>query len=130
LWAPVSSPTREVNVDDFQINGINIPKGAVVLTNNYLNARMESNFSDPLTFNPERFMTKDNSVTAYNYLPFSLGPRNCIGQNFAKIEMKIIVTKLVQNFDFRLKENQQLGPILYSTLRPRDGAQVYITPRK
>lgn len=72
LWAPVSSPTREVNVDDFQINGINIPKGAVVLTNNYLNARMESNFSDPLTFNPERFMTKDNRLFKFKLELFKM----------------------------------------------------------
>ena len=43
--------------------------------------------------------------------------------------MKMIVTKLIQNFDFRLKENQELGPVLYTTLRPIDGAQVFITPR-
>jgi len=43
--------------------------------------------------------------------------------------MKIIVTKLVQNFDFRLKENQQLGPFMYTTLRPIDGTQFYISPR-
>jgi hypothetical protein len=43
--------------------------------------------------------------------------------------MKIIVAKLVQNFDFRLKENQELRPVLYTTLRPIDGTQVYISPR-
>jgi len=43
--------------------------------------------------------------------------------------MKMIVTKLVQNFDFRLKENQELRPGVYTTLRPRDGTQVYSSPR-
>ena len=60
LWAPAASPIREVNVDDFKINGINIPKGAMVATTNYLNGRQESNYSNPLVFNPDRFMTKDS----------------------------------------------------------------------
>lgn len=66
LWAPAESPIREVDVDDFQINGLNIPKGSIVICNNYLNARIESNFSDPYSFNPERFMTKDNRFLSYS----------------------------------------------------------------
>jgi cholesterol 24(S)-hydroxylase len=65
LWSVASSPTREVDVDDFQINGLNIPKGSIVLSNTYLCARIESNFSDPYLFNPERFMTKDNRFLSY-----------------------------------------------------------------
>ncbi len=60
LWPLIGTLIREVDVDDFQINGLNIPKGSIVVTNNYLNARIESNFSDPYSFNPERFMKKDN----------------------------------------------------------------------
>jgi hypothetical protein len=43
--------------------------------------------------------------------------------------MKIILTKLIKNFDFRLKENQYLGPVEYTTYRPLEGVQCYITPR-
>jgi hypothetical protein len=43
--------------------------------------------------------------------------------------MKVILTKLVKNFDFRLKEDQDLGPVEYGTFRPIDGVICYITPR-
>ena len=68
LWGPAQGPTREVDVDDFEINGLNIPNGSIIASNNYLNARVESNFSDPYLFNPERFMTKDSRF--YSFLKF------------------------------------------------------------
>ena len=68
LWGPAEGPVREVDVDNFEINGLNIPKGTIIISNNYLNARVESNFSDPYLFNPERFMTKDSRF--YSFLKF------------------------------------------------------------
>ncbi len=66
----------------------------------------------------------------YTYFPFSLGPRNCIGQNFAQMEMKVILTKLIKNFDFELVPDQDLGTTLQFTLRPTDGTKCFITLRK
>lgn len=129
LWPPAQGTIRVVDSNDFKINGIHIPKNTFIHLNPYLCGKQAESFPDPLEFKPERFMTKNDSITAYNYFPFSLGPRNCIGQNFAKIEMKIILTKLIKNFDFRLKENQHLGPVEYTTYRPLEGAQCYITTR-
>ena len=60
LWPPALAPSREVNVKDFHVNGIIIPKGTLITTNQYLNARLEDNYKDPFLFIPERFMTKDN----------------------------------------------------------------------
>lgn len=70
------------------------------------------------------------SVKTYSYFPFSLGPRSCIGQNFAQIEMKILIAKLVKNFEFDLIPNQNLNPISFITLRPKDGARVIVKLRK
>ena len=68
LWGPAEGPAREVDVNDFEINGLNIPNGSIIASSNYLNARVESNFSDPYLFNPERFMTKDSRF--YSFLKF------------------------------------------------------------
>jgi hypothetical protein len=43
--------------------------------------------------------------------------------------MKIILTKLIKNFDFKLVDNQNLAEAEYLTFRPADGAKCYITPR-
>ena len=64
------------------------------------------NFEDPLVFKPERFLqtTSDEDKTKkrhpFAFIPFSAGARNCIGQKFAMMEMKIILTLLLINFDF------------------------------
>ncbi len=44
--------------------------------------------------------------------------------------MKIIIAKLAKNFDFELVKNQDLNPILYTTMRPKEGTKCFITERK
>lgn len=59
------------------------------------------NFKDPLVFNPERFLQKTNKTSRhpFAFIPFSAGARNCIGQKFAMMEMKIILSLLLFNFE-------------------------------
>ena len=61
------------------------------------------NFKDPLVFNPERFLQKTSSDESvrhpFAFTPFSAGARNCIGQKFAMMEMKIILSLLLFNFE-------------------------------
>ena len=61
----------------------------------YLCGRYEEYFSNPLEFKPERFSKDENNqnignIKTYSYFPFSLGPRNCIGQNFAQVCVYIL----------------------------------------
>ena len=44
--------------------------------------------------------------------------------------MKLLVAKLIKNFDFELVPGQNLNPVQYITLRPIDGTKCYVTPRK
>ncbi|GAB0098949.1 Cytochrome P450 [Sergentomyia squamirostris] len=54
-------------------------------------------FTDPDTFNPERFIN-GTDIPNYAYVPFSAGPRNCIGQKFAMIELKVTLSKILRHF--------------------------------
>ena len=83
--------------DHYCFNG-----SAVNLTADVIHSDPE-NYKDPTVFKPERFLLKTNSPDEtvrhpFAFIPFSAGPRNCIGQKFAMMEMKIILSLLLFNF--------------------------------
>lgn len=99
----------------------------------YAMGHNEKFYTDPETFNPERFlgersMEKQNSFT---YIPFSAGPRNCIGQKFALYEIKSIISKILRHFEVTLTKESEMYPILSSELilRPDNAIAFYFKRR-
>lgn len=89
--------------EDVQINDkLTIPKGTNVNILAFVIQRNPEFFENPEVFDPERF-NAENVLTKqiYSYLPFSAGPRNCIGQKFAMLEMKSSVSKVLRNFELQ-----------------------------
>lgn len=82
-------------------------------------------WDQPEKFMPERFAPeKRNAIDRYVYMPFGGGPRFCIGNNFAMLEMQIIIIILYRKFKFRLKEGFEVVQEPLVTLRPRYGVQM------
>ena len=94
-----------------------------------MSGRQENYFDEPLKFNPERFNRDLNTIKNYTYFPFSLGARNCIGQNFAQMVGKVFIAKIIKNFDIILDKNQDFGIVQEATLRPIDGTRCFLLPR-
>ncbi|XP_015591510.1 cytochrome P450 9e2-like [Cephus cinctus] len=91
-------------------------------------------FPDPYKFDPERFNDENkNKIVPCTYLPFGLGPRKCIGNRFALMETKIIMTHLIQNFVFERTE-KTLDPTKFTlksfSITPKEGFWLRLKPRK
>uniref|UniRef100_A0A3Q3M1N7 Cholesterol 24-hydroxylase n=1 Tax=Mastacembelus armatus TaxID=205130 RepID=A0A3Q3M1N7_9TELE len=119
MFSTAPGTSRELP-EDMVIAGIHIPGGCTCLFNSYVTGRLEKFFKDPLTFDPDRFHP-DAPKPYYCYYPFALGPRSCLGQNFAQMEAKVVMAKLLQRFDFTLVPGQSFDILDTGTLRPKSG---------
>ncbi|KAH8300254.1 hypothetical protein KR044_012209, partial [Drosophila immigrans] len=78
-------------------------------------------FEAPFEFRPERFETdKRSKANAFDYVPFSAGPRNCIGQKFALLELKVTLSKLLRKFKVlpALLAKQTIAQVFSPQYRP------------
>ncbi|XP_078096282.1 cytochrome P450 3A24-like [Mustelus asterias] len=100
LFPPASRIDR-VCKKDVQLNGVNIPKGTVVMVPAYVLHRDPAYWPEPEEFRPERF-SKENkqSRDPCLFLPFGMGPRNCIGMRFAQLVMKMALASFFQHLTF------------------------------
>lgn len=85
--------------------------------------------SDANEFKPERFANGIGKAATHPsaFMPFSLGPRTCIGQNFAMAEAKIILSIFLHLFSWRVADSYQHFPELAVTVRPKMGMPVELT---
>ncbi|XP_050435227.1 cytochrome P450 4C1-like isoform X2 [Adelges cooleyi] len=96
LYPSVPGIQRKLNQPLHLKNHI-IPAGSVVGIIIYLLHRDESMYPNPEAFNPDRFLPEHcNDRHPFGYIPFSAGPRNCIGQKFAMYQMKTVISTVVR----------------------------------
>lgn len=114
-------------------NNRTLPAGCNMIVPVYFMGHNSDLFPDAETFNPERSFKSsiNDSVNHFAYIPFSAGPRNCIGQRFAMMEMKSIVSKILRYYVLKLTESSQVYPTLTSELilRPKNEIKFYLEPR-
>ncbi|XP_013420993.1 cytochrome P450 2J6-like [Lingula anatina] len=85
--------------------GYTIPKDTIILGDLYRVLHDKNNFEDPYKFKPERWLDGDGKVIKSDkMIPFSIGPRICLGKGLAEMESFIFFTTLLQNFTFKVPE--------------------------
>ncbi|KAI4471063.1 cytochrome p450 family 4 [Holotrichia oblita] len=96
-----SVPSYERTLEeDITIDGITIPRGTEVAISAYAIHHDEDYFPKPDVYDPDRFLLENSDkIQPYSYIPFSKGPRDCIGKTIAMLVMKSIITKILRNFE-------------------------------
>ncbi|KAJ8905085.1 hypothetical protein NDN08_001596 [Rhodosorus marinus] len=107
-------------VEDLTLpSGHFIARGAELLVPLYVMHRNPDYWEDPLVFKPERFLTKKRP-SPFIYMPFSVGPRNCIGQGFAGFEGVATLAALVKRYKTKLAvEPNEVREFHAMVMRPR-----------
>ncbi|XP_070533063.1 cytochrome P450 4C1-like isoform X2 [Ptychodera flava] len=126
LFPPVPLVPKQSENDDM-IGQYYIPGGTFLLLQIGAMHRCADVWPDPLTFNPDRFMDSDSPPKAYSFLPFSLGRRNCIGNKFAVMNMRVMLTQILRNLKFSPVPDFKFTRTLRITMRPSPAMQLRIS---
>jgi cytochrome P450 len=117
LYPPVWLFDRRALGPD-ELAGTRVATGDLVIFCPYAMHRLPALWSDPEAFRPERFEAgREEQKNKFAYLPFSAGPRTCLGNTFAMIESQIIVGTLLSRFRIRLADATAPTPRPQVTLR-------------
>jgi cytochrome P450 len=133
LYSPVPVLARECCEDD-RLNGILIPKGTAMLISIWAMHTSSTIWgSDVQEFRPSRFSREESSERhPYAFMPFSKGPRDCIGQHLAISEAKVILGSLLRNYTLQPKKGEPIRPETDSYIipvRPMHPLHVILTRR-
>ncbi len=109
---------REALQDD-EFRGIKIPAGTTVVPYIYGVHHNASVWKDPEKFDPGRFDPEQTEkMHHFAHIPFGGGPRVCIGQNMAKMQILLIMSAITRNYDFELCDNKEIGMHAMMLLKP------------
>jgi cytochrome P450 len=129
LYPPAWAVGR-MAIEDHEVGGYLIPRGATALMSQYVMHRDERFFPDPLRFDPERFTPEAKAARPqYSYFPFGGGPRRCIGEGFAWTEATLILAALAKDWRPRLVPGPCVEAQPRITLRPGGPVMVRLERR-
>ena len=135
LTPPAWAESRMALEDDV-IGGFHIPAGSFVFMPQYAIHRNPKYWADPERFDPTRFgpgphLCPDGSPRPRQaFVPFGDGQRKCIGEHFAKMEARIVLSELARRFRVEALPGQTVGMEPTVTLRPRGGLPMRVVRRK
>lgn len=129
LYPPIHVGNRKLT-EDMTIYGCPIHAGNRLMYSIYLSHRDQEAWRDPDAFIPERFDRQHGDERPpLAYVPFGGGPRNCIGAAFAQVESKVVIARILQEFDLTLLNGDRIRPHMGATLEPRPGVLMRLRRR-
>lgn len=132
LYPPAAFVSREA-LEETQLGGITVPKGVCIWTLiPTLHRDPDIWGADANEFNPERFSSGISSAckVPQAYIPFGLGPRLCIGKNFAMVQLKVVITLIISKFTFSLAPSYKHSPAYRMIVEPGHGVSILVQRSK
>lgn len=129
LYPPAFGVGRE-SIEAFELGGLRIPAKSQIFMFPWATHRDPRFFEEPESFRPERW-TEETTATLpkYAYFPFGGGPRACIGNYFAMMEIVLLLATIGQRFRLPLSKDHSVELFPAMSLRPKEGIHVIVEPR-
>ncbi|XP_051121631.1 cytochrome P450 CYP72A219-like [Andrographis paniculata] len=124
---------HRITTKDIKIGNLTLPAGVQLILPIILLHTDEKIWGDDAKeFNPMRFSNGVSNATQgqMTYLPFGVGPRICLGQNFAMAEAKIAIAMILQRYNFKFSPSYSHAPCTVFALKPQHGAHLMLEKLK
>ena len=125
ILPPVAFNVRRANRDT-EVLGQTLPVGSTAVFSHYVTHHDPAIYPEPERFRPDRW--EGFKPTQFEYLPFSAGPRRCIGEGFTTRMQKITLIRLLQRFRFTVVPGSRFDRHQAVTVAPREGVPVTLHP--
>jgi cytochrome P450 len=128
LYPPAWVVSRRSSRADV-LSGREVPAGTTAIVSPWLLHRREQSWSQPQQFCPERFLAGTATTARSDYVPFGLGPRLCIGRDFALGEMVVVLSELLSAHRVDTPTSwRRPQPQTLVAVHPRGGMPLLVTP--
>ena len=128
LYPPVPGIFRETK-EEVTLGDVIVPQNTTLYINTFAIHHNDSIWNHPDEFNPLRFSSNNlQKHGPYDYIPFSAGNRNCIGQHFAMNEMKVVVGTILNRFLLKVDESHCVEMISRLVLRTKNDIKLMVKP--
>lgn len=131
MASPAAMVVRNVSRET-TLGGYRIAKGTSILCNAHAMHHDDDIWEEPYSYKPERFDPQKNAKRARcTHVPFSVGPRQCLGNNFAMLEMRLFLCKILSSFELLpVGEGKNWRPYAGVVLQPAPTCRVKFVPRQ
>ncbi|XP_035795900.1 cytochrome P450 4g15-like [Anopheles albimanus] len=133
MYPPVPIIARSLKQDlKLASSDLIVPAGATITVATFKLHRLESIYPNPDVFDPDNFLPERQANRHYYaFVPFSAGPRSCVGRKYAMLKLKIILSTILRNFrvhsDLKEEDFKLQADII---LKREEGFQIRLEPRQ
>jgi cytochrome P450 len=129
LYPPAYTIVRQARNAD-NAGGIAVPAGAIVFISPWVLHRHRRLWERPEVFDPERFLPGAPPPDRFAYLPFGVGPRVCIGAQFALTEATLVLAAMLKAFEIERADDKPVIPVGIVTTQPDHPPPFRLRPRR